>query len=306
MVILQKVQPLTTNDIKEVITMAWCPNCKTEYRDGITKCADCGADLVEHLEDAATACVATFEERELASKFIHFLKYSEINDCELSFNPDDDCFQVLTTAENLEEAKKLFVAFRDSEVNNTETEPEIDENDITFEEAEELSEKEHKDIPITKIMPDSSTTYVKKKDRYNDLRSTFWIFIIFGILGLVFTGLNMANVFQFFNNYFQYTVLSLVSLFFIFVAIKSLIQSKEIYKEIDTEEENTDVITSWLKEHMTKEELSKFDDDSLANEVIFLKKTEYMKSRLYEEFDIDNESYADEIIEEYYNRYIEH
>ncbi len=30
--------------------MAWCPVCKNEYREGITVCADCGADLVESLE----------------------------------------------------------------------------------------------------------------------------------------------------------------------------------------------------------------------------------------------------------------
>jgi len=29
--------------------MSWCPNCKTEYRDGFSKCADCGADLVDEL-----------------------------------------------------------------------------------------------------------------------------------------------------------------------------------------------------------------------------------------------------------------
>lgn len=28
----------------------FCPNCKTEYRDELTRCADCGAQLVSHLE----------------------------------------------------------------------------------------------------------------------------------------------------------------------------------------------------------------------------------------------------------------
>lgn len=28
----------------------WCPKCKTEYVDGITKCTDCGIDLVEQLD----------------------------------------------------------------------------------------------------------------------------------------------------------------------------------------------------------------------------------------------------------------
>jgi hypothetical protein len=29
--------------------MPWCPKCRIEYREGFTKCGDCGADLVEEL-----------------------------------------------------------------------------------------------------------------------------------------------------------------------------------------------------------------------------------------------------------------
>lgn len=29
--------------------MPWCPQCKTEYRPGVTHCADCGCPLVEQL-----------------------------------------------------------------------------------------------------------------------------------------------------------------------------------------------------------------------------------------------------------------
>ncbi len=31
--------------------MAWCPKCKNEYVEGIKVCADCGAELVESLEE---------------------------------------------------------------------------------------------------------------------------------------------------------------------------------------------------------------------------------------------------------------
>lgn len=31
----------------------FCPNCKTEYRDGFTRCSDCGASLVTRLRETA-------------------------------------------------------------------------------------------------------------------------------------------------------------------------------------------------------------------------------------------------------------
>lgn len=31
--------------------MAWCPECKCEYVEGVTKCADCGCDLVDSLQE---------------------------------------------------------------------------------------------------------------------------------------------------------------------------------------------------------------------------------------------------------------
>lgn len=33
----------------------FCPVCKSEYRDGFTKCSDCGADLVKQLADDSEA-----------------------------------------------------------------------------------------------------------------------------------------------------------------------------------------------------------------------------------------------------------
>ncbi|MCR5830026.1 MAG: hypothetical protein K6F93_06760 [Lachnospiraceae bacterium] len=31
--------------------MPWCPKCRTEYQEGIEKCADCGSDLVDELPE---------------------------------------------------------------------------------------------------------------------------------------------------------------------------------------------------------------------------------------------------------------
>lgn len=51
--------------------MAWCPNCKEEYRDGILICADCGATLIEKLPQEETEN-ETIEEEIDKDSFIDF------------------------------------------------------------------------------------------------------------------------------------------------------------------------------------------------------------------------------------------
>ena len=49
--------------------MPWCPKCETEYRDGITVCADCGSALVDELSD--TEAVAEIMPETMEDVFQH-------------------------------------------------------------------------------------------------------------------------------------------------------------------------------------------------------------------------------------------
>ncbi len=40
----------------------FCPNCRCEYREGITRCADCGIDLVDELPELPTPEYEEYDE----------------------------------------------------------------------------------------------------------------------------------------------------------------------------------------------------------------------------------------------------
>lgn len=177
----------------------------------------------------------------------------------------------------------------------TEELEEIDDDSL-----EEIAEE----IPLSQLIPESSLTYVKKEDKYNDLKSTAYIFTIFGILGLVFVGLNMAEVLTLLTSPLQFIVLGGVSIGFIIIGIRSWFQSRSVYQLIDTEKEVTTKIKEWLEVNITEETLAQFESDE-PSELIFLKKVEYIKTRLLEVFDVDSETYLDSIVEEFYSEHFE-
>ncbi len=291
--------------------MSWCPKCKTEYREGITVCADCGSTLVEELEKEYTECIALFEKEEYAKKFQDYLVYSEIKENDLHFDETEEAYGVYVTDEFAKEAKKLYGIFalsekaKEASVSETSSEEPAPSSEEDAVEIMEESIEEDTEVPLEKIVPEASVTYVKKEERYNDFKSTFYIFLVFGVLGLIFTILNMTEVITLLNSWMQFILLGVVSIAFIVVAIISYNKSKVLFDEIDTEKEITSTIKKWLTENITEETLAQFDNDTDPKELIFLKKIEYIKKSLLDRYTFDNDAYVDELIEEFYDENFE-
>ncbi len=329
--------------------MAWCEKCKMEYREGITVCADCGAQLVEELsKEVELIPLGSMEKEEVATRLLDFLDYSNVKTAIKEFNEEENVWTVSVAKEEEKQTKKLFQAFylveqenrlkeKDKLTSEIELQEEailepnldlVDELDESLDDSsihtsmenpsdvvdvenmeesqETLSEQpaEQEEILLEKtinLRTNASSTYVKKQDQYNDLKFTSYTFIGFGIAGLIFVILNILTPLSILGNPLSLIIMTGMVIGFIVVGISSHKKSTVVKTEIGEEDMMTTEINRFLEANITEELLQTIHDDSLSDEVNFFNKTERMKEYIVGEFGELDESYIDQLIEEFYN-----
>ena len=186
--------------------MPWCPKCKNEYREGITVCADCGTPLVDDIvEEIVKKEVFSTPVEELAERFKAFLEYSNIHSGSYEYIEEKESFVFYVGEKDLKQAKKLFKGFAIAESENA-VKKALEEMQTTnqipnLEEGEELSEEELAQLAESagegfkegteqneeEVKGDSShlrrpaKVYMKQEDKYKDLHSTAYTFLVVGI-----------------------------------------------------------------------------------------------------------------------------
>ena len=272
--------------------MAWCPNCKTEYRNGNTICADCGATLVETLDISSdSGVVASFIEESTCNKFVDFLNYSNLTGITSTFNKENEYYEVRVSIDDEEQGKKLFRIFKESrEKEEATSDSTLEKNDAT---------------ESNPLKVDGSVTYVKKSQKYEDVKSSAVMFTIFSILIVIIDILSIAKVITLFSTPLQQVVLALIAIVFFVVGITSSKEAKELKGQIAQEDSLTERINEYLQANITKDTIIPMCNPSLSKEVNFLTVFDYIKSTVSDEFQIPNDSYVDQIVEEYYNQYLD-
>lgn len=155
---------------------------------------------------------------------------------------------------------------------------------------------------IDRLRDTASTVYVKKADKYEDLRSTAVCFSVLGLLGLIFCILNLAGVLTFYNSPIQLAAMLLVFCIFLIIGIRSYIRSREVKGQIHGEEEMTKTINTWLKEHVTESYLKQLSDPELSDEINYMQQTDQIRETLLKEFPGTEDSYLDRLIDEFFNQ----
>ena len=150
------------------------------------------------------------------------------------------------------------------------------------------------------------STFKKASDKYNDLHSSSICLLFVGILGIIYVILDYLKVLPFsFNsngNFMFYIVMGSLFSIFVIMGIYTVISAKKVKETIADEESNTDSIITWAIENLTADKIDSSIEaiDECIDEEKYLLRTEKLENILINEFNLEDESYINSLIDEIY------
>lgn len=287
--------------------MPWCPKCKNEYVEGITTCADCGVALVAELakepDDNEPVILGHIDTEEEGKKIISFLSYRGIQTAGLRPVQEEDItsgVELIAAPFEKIDIEMIFSSLsEDSELSGglSALMTEI-ENKLAEIEEEEASKM------FSDLRTESSTVYVKKKDKYNDLKFSGISFLVFGIIGVGILGLNLAGLIDFFNT-FSCIILFVVFAGFFAVGIGCLIRAKKLTGLVKQEDRTMDEVMDWMEKNINDEWITSLMDSECSEEDNYFEVHAKMCAKLAEQFPFLNTDYIDQLMDDRYNQYCE-
>lgn len=287
--------------------MAWCPKCRNEYVEGITTCADCGVALVDELPEAVNpgdpVVLCHVDNMDVGSKFVVYLNYGNIQTAGLmaTGETEEAGFDVVAAEFEREAAEEMLSAFGSVEelakTDLSELVPDLEKQ------LEELQDEEANQM-FSDLRTETSTVYVKKKDKYNDLKFSGISFIVFGILGCGLLALNFSGVLHIFNM-FSSLIMALVFVVFLGVGIGSLIRAGKLKAIVSEEERVTNEALDWIERNITDEYIASLVKEELSEEDNYFQIHDALCEKLSNQFAYMNKGYIEQLMDDRYNQFCE-
>ena len=262
--------------------MGWCPKCKNEYREGVTVCADCGCELVaeEQYDDLVPLIFGDEEQMNSLKKYLEFNKLKGVT---LRFSEEDGVYELLVRDQDKGPANAMAKVFlqqealaKEEEADGQETIEDAESDLQMSEETQTLAtEEEREDV--------RPTVYLNNTERAEENRSSAWMLLIMGTIGLVAMILGMLDVIplRLGNPYMFYGVMCTVFLLFIIMGVVSMKNAKLFARKAESENTLRDAMTKWYQENLNADSIDAELDvtEDVTEEVIYFKRVQIMKDK---------------------------
>ncbi len=307
--------------------MPWCPKCKSEYREGFTVCADCGSELIDEeqfrkleeeraaQEGAARVELAIQQIAQMAARKAGGFTVQDIEHLAakagMSGPAVQEAVRLATGQAQASEAALAEDSVEDLEEELQEREapgsamyleggaavgadrdfgtaagmpPEQDAEDG---EVSALEQEEDAGQPKQTAMSPAAL-YQDSTERANENRSSAWILMIMGGVGLLVVILGILGVIplHFSNPYLFYGVMAAVFLLFLVAGVVSLKNARIFDKKAESENSLRDAMLAWCRENLHAQELDSEIgmDGTESEEALYFKRFECIKAKLNYQF----------------------
>lgn len=152
-------------------------------------------------------------------------------------------------------------------------------------------------------------TYVKKADKYEDVRSSAFTMLIVGMLGIIFVILALTKVinipFSEATAWLFYSIMSIVFVAFAIAGFFSLRRANKLKDEAEIENKKIDEINAWANENVSKTVIDTGLDLNESVEILYFSRAEKIKGLLMHQFEDVDEGLIDLLTESIYTNIYE-
>lgn len=271
--------------------MAWCPKCKNEYREGITACPDCGEMLVSE-EELTDFTSVLFGEQDEMEKLKDFLTYNGVEKSKLVYDETEQVYELFVDAKDEKKAKtiaRVFLEQQEKERKENAAEEEAAVDEFLMPDGDETSEEKPNSVELLKAAStQGGLTYMNSGAKAEENRSSAWVLLIVGVLGILVMALGIAGVlpFNIGNPYMFYGVMSAVFILFIVMGVVSMRNAKLFEKKAESENSLVDTLLKWSEENLTAEKIDAQIENAAdaPEEALYYKRFEVIRNQINHQF----------------------
>ncbi|MCD8248951.1 MAG: hypothetical protein LUC60_03725 [Lachnospiraceae bacterium] len=169
------------------------------------------------------------------------------------------------------------------------------------EEIPTLTEEEQADILARRAAASQARTYTSAREKQSENRSSAWTFLLVGGIGLVVITLALLGVVKLPLNTFSLAVMEVIFVIFLIIAALSFRKVMRLMDEIAKEDTLDEKIWTWMRENLTKENLTADVDVDTTEELQYFIVSEQIRKQIMLQFPEIDDAYAEDVTENFYN-----